>query len=159
VNIVQIEIVLLLDSSGEAKVNGAPIRVEGEPNSFAIAADEDCVVIGAISLQSQTDSLGGGNLKIQRGTYSLPCSFIDVVELFGSDFSKLRLIDANVASFEGTNQFVIPRTGGRGLVVEAKVDLPNVAVRGLNGEYNDGLLKLIAIEAATGASQPTEKIN
>jgi hypothetical protein len=116
---------------------GAPIRIEGKPDSFAVAAHKDCVLIGVISLQSQIkgDSLGGNTL-FQRGSHSLPCSFFDVIELFGSDASEMRLIDAKVASFEGTNQFVIPRIGDRGLIVEAEVDLPNVAVKGLKGAHN-----------------------
>jgi hypothetical protein len=160
-NIDQIEIVLLMDRSHEAKIDGSPIRVEGFPNSFAVAAHEDCILIGAISQQSQTksDMNGGANLKIQHGTYLAPCSFIDVIELFGPNVSKLRVIDLNVADFRKENQFVIPRMGGKGFFVEAEVNLPGVDVRGLNGKHNDDLLTLIAVEAATGASQPKKDIN
>jgi hypothetical protein len=157
----QIEIILLMYRSMEAKIGGARVRVEGDPSSFAVDADEDCVLIGAISqqLQTKSDMHGGDNLKIQRGRHSAPCGFNDVSELFGPDALKLRIIDSNVARFKSKNRFVIPRTGGKGFIVEATVDLPSVGVRGLNGKYNDGLLRLIAMEAATGASQPKETIN
>jgi hypothetical protein len=158
----QIEIVLLLDRGGQTKFDGPLVRVEGNRSLFAVAANKDCIRIGAISLQSQpkSDKHGGSNLKIQRGTHSAPVSFDDVMELFGSDLSKIRIIDANVASFEGKNQFVIPRIGGCGLIVETTLDLPNgVYVNGLNGKYNEKLLKPIALEAVAGARQPTETIN
>jgi hypothetical protein len=160
-NIDQIEIVLLMDRGVQTKIDGAPVRVEGDLRSFVVDADGDCVLIGAISQQSQTksDMYGEDNLKIQRGMHSAPCSVNDVIGLFGPDASKLRIIDANVARFESNNQFVIPRTGSKGFIVEAKVNLPDVAVRGLNGKCNVGLLKLIGMEAATGASQPKATIN
>jgi hypothetical protein len=152
----QIEIVLLLDRSYEAEIDGAPIRVEGKSDSFAIAAHEKCILIGVISQQSQnkSDSRGASNQNIQRGTHSRPCSFFNVTEWFGPDLSKIRMIDAKVASFESENQFVIPRIGGCGLIVEVKLDLPNggVYVDDLNGKYNEKLLRLIAFEAVVGAS-------
>jgi hypothetical protein len=52
----QIEIILLMYRSMEAKIGGARVRVEGDPSSFAVDADEDCVLIGAISQQLQTKS-------------------------------------------------------------------------------------------------------
>jgi hypothetical protein len=157
----QIEIVLLLDRSYEAEIDGAPVRIEGKPNSFAFAAHEECILIGVISQRSQNkcDSFGERNQNIQRGTHSLPCSLFDVIELFGSDLSKIRIIDANAARFESPNHFVIPRIGGCGLIVEAKVDLPRIYIGGLNGKRYDGLRKLIALEAGIGASYPTEIIN
>jgi hypothetical protein len=78
---------------------------------------------------------------------------MDVIELFGSDVSKIRLIDANFAIFEGDNQFMIPRIDDRGLIVDVKVDLPRVGIKRLNCKYNDGLQQLIAIEAVIGARQ------
>jgi hypothetical protein len=152
----QIEIIMLLDCSTEEHIGTLPMGLEIEPNSFAIAADARCILIGAISLESQTksDSLHEGNLKIQRGTHSVPCSFIDAAKMFGSDLPKVRIIDAGVASFEDIDQFVIPRTGDLGLIVEATLDLPKVWVAGLNRNHKDGLLKLIAMEAAAGALQP-----
>jgi hypothetical protein len=99
----QIEIVLLVDRRAEEKIDGVPICVEGEPDSFAFAADADCVLIGAISLQSQRndDASAGRPLQTQRGTRSSPCSFAEVVELFGSDVSKItavRLTEGTISS-------------------------------------------------------------
>jgi hypothetical protein len=154
-NIDQIEIILLMDRSLKGGVGGAPIWLEGDANLFAVHTGADCVRIGAISEQSQTkcDLNGGHNLKIQRGTHSAPCSFNDVIEWFGPNVTKLRLVDASVAIFESENQFEIPRIGERGFVVEAKLDLPSVAISGLNGKFTEGLLRLIASEAVAGVKQ------
>jgi hypothetical protein len=151
----QIEIIMLLDRSTEEHIGTLPMGLESEPNSFAIAADARCILIGAISLESQTKSgsLHESNLKIQRGTHSVPCSFIDAAKMFGSDLPRVRIIDASVASFEDMNQFVIPRTGDLGLIVEATLDLPTVGIEGLKGNHEDSLLKLIAMETAAAAFQ------
>jgi hypothetical protein len=59
-------------------------------------------------------------LNIQRGTHSEPCSFNDVIEWFGPDVPKLRLIDASAATFQSDNQFEIPRTGKKGSLLKQK---------------------------------------
>jgi hypothetical protein len=83
-----IELVLLVPMIGDISL--------GDPNSAAIAAHEDCFLIGAISLLSQRKcDLLGGDLAIQHGTRSEPCCFVDVIRFFGSDRSRLRLINAN----------------------------------------------------------------
>jgi hypothetical protein len=158
-NIDHIEIILLMDRS-EGEVSGAP-PIEDDPNLFAVNAGVDCLLIGAISNQSQakSDMKGGNNYRIQRGTHSAPCSFNDAIELFGPDLSKLRLMNASVATFKSDRQFEIPRTGERGFIVEAKVDLPNVGIFGLNGKFTDWLLTLIAIEAVAGVTQPNDSIH
>lgn len=160
-NIDQIEIILLMDRGLKGEVGGAPIWLEGDTNLFAVHSGADCVRIGAISEQSQTEcDLGGGhNLKIQRGTHSAPCSFNDVIECFGPEATKLRLVDASVAIFESGNQFRIPRTGEKGFVVEAQVDLPGVSISGMNGKFTEDLLTLIALEAAVGVKQLKRRIN
>jgi hypothetical protein len=120
----QIELILLLDRGSEATLHGLSMRVEGEPNSFAVSSGQNCLLIGAISLlsQSKSDEFGGHNLTIQRGVHSAPCSFMDVIEVFDSDISKMRIVDVNVADFKGKNTFFIPRFGGCGFTVEAKVN-------------------------------------
>jgi hypothetical protein len=82
-------------------------------------------LIGAISEQSQIkrDMHCQDNLQIQRGTHSAPGSFNDAIELFGLDVSKLRLMDASVATFGSKNEFEIPLIGKTGSIVEAKFDL------------------------------------
>ena len=75
-----------------------------------------------------------------------------MLEWFGPDVPKLRLIDASAATFSSKNQFEIPRMGKTGFVVEATVDLPKVGVSGINGKFSDGLLRLIAMEAVAGVA-------
>jgi len=57
-NIDQIEIILLMDGSFKGEIGGAPIWLEGDANLFAVHTvhtGADCVRIGAISEQSQTE--------------------------------------------------------------------------------------------------------
>jgi hypothetical protein len=157
----QIEIILLMDRDVEGKIENAPAWIECDSSLFAVNGGLDCLMIGAISDQSQAkcDLAGGDNSGIQRGTHSAPCSFNDVIELFGPDVSKLRLIDASAATFKSKNQFEIPRTGEKGFVVQVQVDLPRVGISGLNDKFNDGLRRLITIEAVVGVTQPKQTIN
>jgi hypothetical protein len=55
INIDQIEIILLMDGSLKGEIGGAPIWLEGDANLFAVHTGADCVRIGAISEQSQTE--------------------------------------------------------------------------------------------------------
>jgi hypothetical protein len=74
-NVDRIEIILLLNRGVAKELDGAPVCVKFDPNLFAIETDSDCVLIGAISEQSQLkcDIHGGNNSKIQRGT-TLSCA-------------------------------------------------------------------------------------
>jgi hypothetical protein len=152
-NIDQVELILLVDRRAEGEASG--FKIQCDPASLVVNPNRECLFIGAISEQSQTksDNYHGDNLKIQRGTHSAQCSFNNVKELFGSDVLNLRLIDASAATFSSDNQFEIPRTGEKGFVVGAELDLSRARISGLNGNYSDDLLTLIAIEALTGASQ------
>jgi hypothetical protein len=154
-NIDQVEIILLMGSSAEGKDDGAAVWIERD--LFAINAHVDCVLIGAISQKSQAKSemYGEYNLETECGTHSARCSFNDVLELFGPDLFKLRIIDASVATFPAKNQFEIPHLGKKGFLVEAMVESRGVTISGLNGNPNDDLLKLIAMEAVIGVTHPT----
>jgi hypothetical protein len=141
-----------IERRDEAAIDRAPIRVDGESNSFAVACSQDCLLIGTISLlsQSKSNECGEHNLTIQQGTHSAPCSFNDSVEVFRLDSSKLRLTEITIAEFD-ENQFAIPRTDRPGFTVEVNVDLPRVDidVSGPVGGHNQELLHLIAREAVT----------
>jgi hypothetical protein len=111
----RIEIILLSDRD-------SPSWAKIDPNLFAVHKSDDCFLIGVISEQSQHRcDIHGGSLEIQQGTHSAPCSFNDVIELFGCYLSKLRFIDASVATFRDESQFAIPRFGETGFVVDVTI--------------------------------------
>jgi hypothetical protein len=156
----RVEIILMINRGVKKEIANAPAWIEYESGLLGVNSGIDCLMIGVISDQSQAccDLAGGDNSSIQRGTHSAPCSFNDVIDLFGHDVSKLRLIDASAATFKSRNQFEIPRTGERGFVVQVEVNLPHVGISGL-GKFDDDLWRLIAMEAVAGATQLKRTIN